>query len=316
MQSLPEPPREPSAQRGIIFDIRSYAIHDGPGVRTSVFFKGCPLACLWCCNPESQADLPELVWLADQCLDCGLCAAVCTEAALVASPGPGRTILAERCTRCGECSRRCPSQALTLLGRWVTAEEVLEEVLKDALYFEASGGGLTLTGGEPMAQADFAGELLWRYKHQEKGLHTAMETCGWADWASFQRLADDVDLFLYDIKHMDPMAHRRLTGKDNDLILENARRLAQAGHRIVLRLPLIPGLNDTEANLTATAEFALSLPTVERVDLLPYHRLGEPKYRRLVRDYPLPGILAPAEADLDRARTLLEAHGLTVQVGG
>lgn len=309
------PPKRSNPQ-GLIFDIRKYTLHDGPGVRTTVFFKGCPLSCLWCCNPESQASRPELVWVAERCLGCDLCLAECPADALKTSDAGAKVVDRERCERCGRCAERCPGDALNLFGRRVTVEAVLAEVTRDALYFEGSGGGLTLSGGEPMAQPDFAAALLWRYKHEEKGESTAVETCGHVEWPVFERLAADVDLFLYDIKHMDPAEHRRLTGRDNRLILENARRLAQAGRALVIRLPLIAGINDHRENLEATADFALSLAGVTRVDLLPYHRLGEPKYRRLEREYALGKLPSLPEERVAQVRRILEKRGLEVRVGG
>jgi pyruvate formate lyase activating enzyme len=301
---------------GLIFDIRQYSIHDGPGVRTTVFFKGCPLSCAWCCNPESQAGEPELAWVRERCLGCDLCLTVCRREALKAGGTSSRVIDHQRCDRCGECAERCPGEALNLLGRWLTVGEVLAEVTRDALYFEASGGGLTLSGGEPLVQAEFAAELLRRYKHDEKGAHTAVETCGFVEWPVLARVAADVDLFLYDIKHMDPAEHLRQTGRDNRLILDNARRLAEAGHGLVIRLPLIAGVNDHSDNLAATAEFARSLPGVRRIDILPYHRLGEPKYRRLGKAYALEGEPSLSAAKVARARESLEAKGLEVTIGG
>lgn len=302
--------------QGLIFDIRHYSIHDGPGVRTTVFFKGCPLACAWCCNPESQAGRPELVWTRERCLGCDLCLAVCPRGALQTDATGAKAIDPSRCDRCGQCAESCPGEALNLIGRWQTVDEVLAEVARDALYFEASGGGLTLSGGEPLAQAEFAAELLRRYKHEEKGAHTAVETCGFIEWPVLVQVAEDVDLFLYDIKHMDPAEHQRLTGRDNRLILDNARRLAAAGHGLVIRLPLIAGINDQPGNLAATAEFACSLPGGGRIDILPFHRLGEPKYRRLGKAYALEGEPSLSAAQVAHARALLEAHGIEVTVGG
>jgi pyruvate formate lyase activating enzyme len=309
-------PYRRSGLQGLIFDIRPYSIHDGPGVRTTVFFKGCPLACQWCCNPESQAGQPELVWVRERCLGCGLCLAACPRDALHAAADGGKVIDPQRCDRCGQCADCCPGEALNLIGRWRSVDEVLAEVARDALYFEASGGGLTLSGGEPLAQADFAAELLRCYRHEEKGAHTAVETCGFVEWPVLERVAAHIDLFLYDIKHMDPAEHLRLTGRDNRLILDNARRLAAAGHGLVIRLPLIAGVNDQRDNLEATAEFARALPGVSRIDLLPYHRLGEPKYQRLGKDYALKGAPALASEAVGRARDILAAQGLEVAVGG
>lgn len=300
----------------MIFDVRRYSLHDGPGLRTTVFFKGCPLSCRWCCNPESQAGCPELIWLRERCLGCGRCRTVCAAEALHSTADGGTVVDAARCDRCGRCVEECPGEALNLLGRWTTVEEVLAEASKDALYVEASGGGLTLSGGEPLAQPDFAAELLRRYKRDEKGRHTAVETCGFVEWAVFQRLAADVDLFLYDLKHMDPLEHQRLTGADNRLILENARRLADAGRVLVIRLPLIAGINDSAQNLEATASFVRALPGVRRIDLLPYHRLGEPKYRRLGKAYALKGEPSLGRRQVAAAQAVLEANGLEVSVGG
>ena len=316
MHHLPTIPPNKSNPQGLIFDIRKYTLHDGPGVRTTVFFKGCPLNCLWCCNPESQVSRPELVWVRERCLGCDLCLAVCPADALQTTADGAKAIDHERCDRCGRCAERCPGEALNLIGRLVTVDEVLAEVTRDALYFESSGGGLTLSGGEPLAQPGFAAELLWRYKHEEKGENTAVETCGFVEWSVFEGLAADVDLFLYDIKHMDPAEHLRLTGRDNRLILENARRLAQAGHALVIRLPLIAGINDRRENLEATADFALSLAEVKRIDLLPYHRLGEPKYLRLGREYPLGGLASLPAERVAQVRQVLEQRGLEVHVGG
>jgi len=312
----PAPGPQGQAPEGCIFEIRRYALHDGPGLRTTVFLKGCPLTCRWCCNPESQGFNPELTWAAESCLRCDLCQAACSQGALATDREGARTLERGRCQRCGTCAARCPGGALHLLGRRVTVDEVLAEVGRDALYFEASGGGLTLSGGEPLAQPEFAAELLRRYKREEKGRSTAMETSGHAAWSAIEKLAADVDLFLYDLKHMDAAEHLRLTGQGNELVLKNARRLAAAGGPVVFRLPLVPGMNDGRANLEATAEFVLSLPGVNRIEVLPYHRLGEAKYRRLGRPYGLERVPSPTGTQVEAVRRTLARPGLDVRVGG
>jgi pyruvate formate lyase activating enzyme len=313
MASEPLPAGEPC--RGLVFDIRPFSTHDGPGVRTAVFLKGCPLHCLWCCNPESQGRAPELVWLRERCLACDECLPACPGNALFTTPEGTRQVDPARCDLCGRCAGECPGEALNLMGRWLTAGEVLAEVRKDALYHEGSGGGITVTGGEPLAQAEFVFDLLWHYRHEEKGPHTAVETCGEAPWWRFEKLAPVTDLFLYDLKHMDPDEHLRLTGVANDRILDNLRRLAGTGCEVVVRLPLVPGVNDGRDNLEATAAF-MAGAGLARIDLLPYHRLGEPKYRRLGRDYPMAGSPAFGPEQSGRAREILEKRGLKVQVGG
>lgn len=306
----------PAGPTGIVWDIRKYSLHDGPGIRTTVFLKGCPLACRWCCNPESHAADPELVWIREKCRSCGTCVEVCARSAITVDQSGRRHIDRIRCDVCGECATRCPAEAMTVVGRIMGVDEVLREVGQDAIFYSRSGGGLTLSGGEPLAQAAFAAELLRRYKGDYGGFHTTVETCGEAAWEDLALVAPHVDLFLYDIKHMDGFEHRRLTGAGNERILENAARLAASGVSVIVRLPLVPGVNDDEHNLRRTAEFARSVLRVDRLDLLPYHRLGEPKYSRLGRSYQLAGVSPASDADLTAARRVLEACGMRVGIGG
>lgn len=301
---------------GIVWDIRKYTLHDGPGIRTTVFLKGCPLNCRWCSNPESQDPHPQLIWLRERCLACGRCGEACPNDAVSfdRSAHPHRDRL--RCRLCGTCVERCPAEAAAIVGREMSVDDVLHEVGKDAIFYHRSGGGLTLSGGEPLAQSAFASELLRRYRSDYVGFHTTVETCGYADWRDVALLVPHTDLFLYDIKHMDPVVHWRLTGASNDRILENAVRIVAAGGHLVVRIPLIPGVNDDEANLGRTADFARTVLRVDRVDVLPYHRLGEPKYARIGRQYPLEGVQAPASHMVSAARALLERCGMQVHIGG
>jgi pyruvate formate lyase activating enzyme len=301
---------------GLIWDIKKYAIHDGPGIRTTVFLKGCPLRCPWCCNPESQDLCPEIIWLAENCIHCHRCLDNCPSQAISEEAGQKKRIDRNRCDFCGICINNCPHQALNLIGKRMTVSEVLKKVVEDAIFYVRSGGGLTLTGGEPTAQSDFAYELLRQYKVRERGSHTAIETCGFVDWPTLSHLLEYTDLVLYDIKHMDSGHHLRLLGVSNELILQNARRIAKSHSRLVIRLPLIPGINDTEENIRKTAAFARRLPQVEELDLLPYHRLGENKYARLNREYALSGIRMLSPSRLAEIRSLIESYGLLVKIGG
>lgn len=301
---------------GWIWDIKKYALHDGPGIRTTIFLKGCPLHCLWCCNPESQDFSPQVFWDMENCLHCGLCVEICPNQAVAFDEHGSRTVDPDRCEVCGLCAEKCPGDAAAMAGRRVTVEEVLEEVGRDALYHSRSGGGLTLSGGEPLAQPEFAHQLLRSYKTSEYGLHTTVDTSGSVPWSTFERIVDYVDLFLYDVKHMDSEEHLRFTGVSNKPILHNLERLADTAKEVVVRVPLIPGYNDDEDNIRRTAEFAHNLPSMSRLDLLPYHRLGEPKYRRFAVAYPLQDAKTQSKEMVERLKGIVEEHGLRVQIGG
>jgi pyruvate formate lyase activating enzyme len=301
---------------GLIWDIKKYAIHDGPGIRTTVFFKGCPLRCPWCCNPEAQGSEPEIIHVKENCIHCNHCLAVCPSWAISVDKKGTRRIFRSRCNTCGFCATHCPNQAMNIVGKRMTASEILRVVLRDAVFYERSGGGLTLSGGEPAAQPEFACQLLRQFKLEERGGHTAIETCGFVPWSNLQRILEHTDLVLYDIKHMDAQRHLRSTGVDNKLILQNAKLIPESGVRLVIRFPLIPGFNDSEENIRRTADFARQLPGVEELHILPYHRLGEPKYLRLGRKYKLSGVRPLERSRLAKIRTLLESYGLRVKIGG
>lgn len=301
---------------GIVWDIRKYSVHDGPGIRTTVFLKGCPLSCRWCCNPESQAGAPEMTWIRERCVSCDACRTVCERGAVTVDQSGRRHVDRAACDVCGVCVEGCAGGAMLAIGREMSVADVLREVGRDAIFYNRSGGGLTLSGGEPLAQPAFSAELLRRYKSDFIGFHTTVETCGYASWDAIAPLIPHVDLFLFDIKHMDPIRHWRLTGASNDRILENAARLVAAGSTLVVRMPLVPGCNDDEENLRRTADFALSVLRVDRIDLLPYHRLGEPKYTRIGRAYQLIDLPSATPDSVTAARHTLEACGMRVRVGG
>jgi pyruvate formate lyase activating enzyme len=305
---------------GVVFDIQRYSIHDGPGIRTVVFLKGCPLRCLWCCNPESQQAYPEVEFRERLCQHCGTCLSACPLGAinpdLWLTTGP--KINLALCDNCGMCVERCPNGALRMVGQRRSVDEVLREVLRDAAYYRRSGGGVTLSGGEPMALPAFVTELLEAC--YQRNVHTAIETTGCVSWSLYEQVLPFTDLFLYDLKHVDCEAHRQLTGVPNTTILENARRLARAGASIILRVPLIPGCNLDDAHLSALADFAASLNVLE-VHLMPFHQLGKDKYRRLSRSYRLGALRGLLEArdgpeKIRWAREIMARRGLEVFIGG
>lgn len=298
---------------GLLFDLRRYSIHDGPGIRTTVFFKGCPLRCAWCHNPEGQAGCKELMLRPKRCIDCGECGKVCPHGALQRAAGQW-TVDRALCDACGRCAEVCYAEALQIVGREYSPVEVMAAIERDRAFFDQSGGGVTFTGGEPLAQFEFLLTLLQACKRA--GLHTALDTCGYADWEQFQRLLPWVDLVLYDLKYMDDTGHRQITGVSNQRILSNLQKLCAAGKPVWLRMPLIPGINDDPANLDATAAFAAALPGRPPLYLLPFHNSAEAKYAGLGLAYELPGIVAPTQAQMQAAAERFTRAGLKVVLGG
>ncbi len=300
------------SSHGLVFDIQRYAIHDGPGIRTTVFLKGCPLRCPWCHNPEGQSHAAELLLAPALCLRCGACADACPRG--VARPAAEAPSDGARCARCGACVAACPSGARRLAGLPMEVEDVLAAAERDRVFYEESGGGVTFSGGEPLAQPDFLRACLAGCR--ARGLHAAVDTCGHAPTAELLEAAGAADLVLLDLKAMDDARHRRLTGVSNRLILDNARALSERGTALWLRLPLLPGRNDDRENLVATARFARSLASVRQVNVLPYHRAGSGKYPRLGRADAMAGEPEPTPAQVAAAVSLLADEGLTVKVGG
>lgn len=299
---------------GLIFDIQRFAIHDGKGIRTLVFLKGCPLRCAWCQNPESMAAHPEIVYLPHNCIDAGRCLGICPEDAIQPTTEVKRVIDRQRCTLCGECVEFCYAGAMNIIGRYLTVDQVLAEVERDRKFYRHSEGGVTFSGGEPTAQPAFL-EAVLRLAH-ERHLSTAIETCGYTRWETLSAILRHVDLVLYDLKHMDSAEHRRLTGVPNELILENLKRTAGMGINVHVRLPLIPGSNDSMENVRATAAFAASVPGVQRLDILPYHRLGEPKWDQLDRAYSLHGVRPHEREQVYHLADVARGYDLEVNIGG
>ncbi|MCL6580867.1 MAG: glycyl-radical enzyme activating protein [Firmicutes bacterium] len=309
---------------GIIFNVQRFSTEDGPGLRTTVFFKGCPLRCRWCHNPEGLSPHPQLVWSAERCLGCGTCVKACPLAVLAfatrggADPACSATVLRidrSRCRACGTCAEACPSRALEVLGRRVSADELVAELARDAEFYRVSGGGVTFSGGECLFQPEFF--LAAAKAVKDAGLELAVDTSGLAPPHLFERALALADLVLYDVKLIDPERHRQATGVDNRVILDNARRLAASGCRFWVRFPVIPGWTDDEDNVRAVARFvAREMAGVERVDFLAYNNLGEGDWARLGLAYDLAGqgLLEPER--MERALEIARREGLDPRPSG
>lgn len=304
--------RNAQSNKGLIFNIQRYSTEDGPGIRTTLFMKGCPLRCSWCHNPEGQAAHPELVFNDSKCIGCTSCVNACPEGAITFTENGPRTDRS-KCCNCGTCAQVCPSGARELIGKYVSPEEAVAEVEKDVLFYRNSGGGVTVGGGEPTMQPRFLVDLL--RKCQQKGIHTALDTSGYVKMATLERVLKHVDLVLYDIKHIDPVKHTRHAGVSNDLVLENARTVCGTGIPVIVRVPVIPRCTDEEDNIRGIAAFVSGLGAVVRVDLLPFHRLGEPKYRQLDRDYDFEGTQPPTDEHMESLKQTVESYGLEARVG-
>ncbi|MGA2479367.1 MAG: glycyl-radical enzyme activating protein [Spirochaetia bacterium] len=296
--------------RVTIFEIERFALNDGPGIRTVVFFKGCPLRCQWCSNPESQAGEPELYYLPRRCLGCARCVEACDQEALAFAGS--LMIDRQRCNACGRCVLACNTTALSLAGRSLSVEEVYREVCRDEAFFRNSGGGVTFSGGEPTEQPQ-ALRMLAELCHHG-GLHTAIETCGVFPWETMRETLPSLDLFLFDMKHLDPSRHAELVGAGNAQVLDNFRRLLEAGKDMVVRFPLLPGINDDEGHLAALGDFLLKNAPGIRVDVLPFHRLGNAKYAGLGRGYTMEHVAAPTAERVLEVKDFFLRRGLAARV--
>ncbi len=292
--------------RGLVLNIQRYCLHDGPGIRTTVFLKGCPLRCPWCHNPESQAPFSEIQLIAARCLRCGACVSACPAGTAEAS--------SHVCQTCGSCVDACPAEARRMAGREMTVAEVVHEVLKDELFHDESNGGVTLSGGEPLGQPDFVMELLKSLRN--RAIHTAVDTSGYVPEQVIADVAPLVDLFLYDVKCVDDTLHRQETGVSNQQILDNLRYLAERHCSLWIRIPLVPGFNLDDQQLRAIAEFLATLPTVAQVNLLPYHAWGTQKVERLGESAPRGATLEVTSSQVSRAVELFQNTGLRTLIGG
>ena len=282
------------SKTGLVFNIQHYSVHDGPGIRTIVFVKGCPLRCQWCSNPESQQTQPQLGFNSNKCIGvkaCFRCAEVCTYRAINLDPHNSDKIMIDRdlCTECFACFNVCPSNALEIFGKPMTVDEVIQEVEKDSIFYARSGGGLTFSGGEPLMQADFVAATLKEARRRR--IKTSIETCGYADWSSIEKVCAHLNTILWDIKCMDSDKHKKFTNVGNELILSNFNKLCEQFPDLtkLVRTPVIPGFNDTEEDIKAIVDFLKDKPNV-KYELLPYHRLGQQKYTYLGEEYALAGV--------------------------
>ncbi|MDD2320622.1 MAG: glycyl-radical enzyme activating protein [Geobacteraceae bacterium] len=302
--------------RGLVFDIQKFAIHDGGGIRTLVFLKGCPLQCHWCSNPESLSAKPEVIFVSNNCIACNKCVDICAAGALRQPDATQSGLIIDRnlCTLCGQCAKFCYAGAINIIGRYLSVPELMKIIERDRKFYDQSNGGVTFSGGEPTAQPEFL--LAALAEARRRGIHTAIETSSFVARDIFVSILQNVDLVLTDIKHMDDAEHKRLTGVSNQLILDNLLTISRLGIPLRIRLPLIPGLNDSAQNLEETADFVQQLKTLQSLDILPYHRLGEMKWRQLGMEYQLSGLAPNTELEVDRIGRLFTERGITVSIGG
>jgi len=296
--------------KGLIFNIQKFSIHDGHGIRTLIFMKGCPLRCAWCCNPESQSFSEDLMYVKTNCIGCRKCVGACREKAINSMTLESDKAL---CTVCGACAEICYANARKMAGKRVTVDELVIEIEKDRIFYRNSRGGVTVGGGEPTSQPEFVTALLKECKRLN--IHTAIETCGYGHWDRIGPVFDYVDQIFFDLKHLDDERHKAITGVSNHLILENARRVASLGKETIFRIPLVPGHNDTEENIAATGRFIRELEAPSgciKVEVLPYHRLGADKYVWLSKEYPLGQTKIPEKQSVQRYKGLLKSLGCDV----
>lgn len=298
----------------LIFDIKRYAINDGPGIRIALYFKGCPLRCAWCHNPESQLPQVQKLYTASKCIGAKDCVEVCPEDALTLTPD-GIVTDAEKCTLCGLCADACPTKAIEMSGRLYGVSELMEIIERERIHIDHSGGGVTFSGGEPLMFPDFLLEMLKACG--KKGLHRAVDTCGHVATKTLLEVAQHTDLFLYDLKLMDPVRHKKWTGRDNKLIFENLLKLAETGAEINIRIPFIHNVNTSEEEVNNMAKFIATLPgKTPLVSILPYHNIAAHKYNKLGSEYNEFNMAEPTDKKIGQATQIFHNHGIEAEVGG
>lgn len=298
---------------GKIFNIMKYSIHDGPGIRTTVFLKGCPLSCWWCHNPESQGAKEQLMLFPNRCIGCKACIDACKYNAIKEVDSVIYTDK-KRCTDCGDCTVECYPEAREMAGKTMTVSEVVDKILRDKDFYQQSKGGVTFSGGEPLMQPSFLIMLLSEMK--KLGIHTTVDTSGFASKETIEEVSPLVDLFLYDLKDMDTAKHQRYTGVSNQVILENLKYITDIGREVIIRIPIIPEINNSQEDLEAFRDFIRTLNNIKQVALLPYHKIGQEKYNRLGKPYKMPDIQEPTQEEMQIAVQIIKSCGADVKIGG